>query len=119
MAIRRLLVAARGEIAARVIRTCDRLGIETVAVAAADDRGAYHTRGAGQVREVARYLDGEDVIRVALESGADAVHPGYGFLAERAEFAEAVEAAGAQVGRPSAARDAPCRGQAGCETHRS
>ena len=101
MAIRRLLVAARGEIAARVIRTCDRLGIETVAVAAADDRGAYHTRGAGQVREVARYLDGEDVIRVALESGADAVHPGYGFLAERAEFAEAVEAAALRwVGPP-------------------
>ena len=101
MAIGRLLVAARGEIAARVIRTCDRLGIETVAIAATDDRGAYHTRGAGHVHEVAGYLDGEDVIRVALESGADAVHPGYGFLAERAEFAEAVEAAGLEwVGPP-------------------
>ena len=101
MAIGRLLVAARGEIAARVIRTCDRLGIETVAIAATDDRGAYHTRGAGHVHEVAGYLDGEDVIRVALESGADAVHPGYGFLAERAEFAEAVEAAALEwVGPP-------------------
>ena len=101
MAIGRLLVAARGEIAARVMRTCDRLGIETVAIAAADDVGAYHTRGAGQVREVAGYLDAEDVVRVALASGADGVHPGYGFLAERARFAEAVEAAGLRwVGPP-------------------
>ena len=101
MAIRRLIVANRGEIAARIFRTCARLGIESVAVAAADDRGAYHTRCADQTIEIDSYLDPTEQVRAALEAAADAVHPGYGFLAENGDFAEAVIAAGLNWVGPS------------------
>jgi acetyl/propionyl-CoA carboxylase alpha subunit len=92
--IRKLLVANRGEIAVRVFRTCRELGIATVAVAAPDDAGALHTRVADETVGVASYLHSEEHIRAARAAGADAVHPGYGFLSENADFAEAVEAAG-------------------------
>jgi acetyl/propionyl-CoA carboxylase alpha subunit len=92
--IRKLLVANRGEIAARVFRTCRPLGIATVAVAAPDDEGAFHTRQADEIRPIAGYLDAAALIGAAREARADAVHPGYGFLAENADFAEAVESAG-------------------------
>jgi acetyl/propionyl-CoA carboxylase alpha subunit len=101
MEIRRLLVANRGEIAARIFATCDRLGIATVAVAAPDDAGAFHTRRAAQVEDVPGYLDIDGVVAAGLRTGADAVHPGYGFLAENAEFAEAVLAAGLRFVGPS------------------
>ncbi|MDQ3161981.1 MAG: ATP-grasp domain-containing protein, partial [Actinomycetota bacterium] len=94
MEVRKLLVANRGEIAARIFRTCDRLDIATVAVAAPDDAGALHTRLGGEVREIESYLDAEEHLRAARESGADAIHPGYGFLAESASFAAVVEEAG-------------------------
>ena len=94
MVIRRLIVANRGEIAARIFRTCERLGIESVAVAAADDRGAYHTRCASRTIQIDSYLDPAEQVRAALAAGADAVHPGYGFLAENGDFAKAVIAAG-------------------------
>ncbi len=94
MPIRRLLVANRGEIAVRIFRTCRALGIETVAVVAPDDRGSLHARSADATAEVASYLHSEEHIRAARETGADAVHPGYGFLAENGDFAAAVEAAG-------------------------
>jgi acetyl/propionyl-CoA carboxylase alpha subunit len=94
MTVRKLLVANRGEIAVRVFRTCRELGIATVAVAAPDDAGALHARTADEAVAVANYLHSEEHIRAALESGADAIHPGYGFLAENADFAEAVMAAG-------------------------
>jgi acetyl/propionyl-CoA carboxylase alpha subunit len=101
MTFRRLLVANRGEIAVRVFRTCARLGIETVAVVAPDDRGSLHARVADTTVEVSSYLDASEQVRAALESKADAVHPGYGFLAESPAFAEAVTAAGlAWVGPP-------------------
>ena len=104
MAIRKLLVANRGEIAVRIFRTCAELGIETVAVAPPDDSGSLHARTAGECVEIRTYLDSEEHIRAAKQSGADAVHPGYGFLAENADFAEAVEAAGLTwVGPPPAA----------------
>ncbi len=104
MAITRLLVANRGEIAVRVFRTCDRLDVETVAVAAPDDRGALHTRRAGATIEIPSYLDADALVAAARSAGADAVHPGYGFLAESAAFAEQVETAGLTwVGPPSAA----------------
>ena len=90
MEIRKLLVANRGEIAVRIFATCERLGIATVAVAPPDDRGALHTRRAGETVAIAGYLDGQEHVRAARESGADAVHPGYGFLAESPEFATAV-----------------------------
>jgi acetyl/propionyl-CoA carboxylase alpha subunit len=92
--IRRLLVANRGEIAVRIFRTCRELGIATVAVMAPDDRGALHARVADETVEIRGYLASEEHIRAAKQTGADAIHPGYGFLAENPDFAEAVEAAG-------------------------
>ncbi len=104
MAIERLLVANRGEIAVRVFATCRRLGIGTVAVAAPDDRGSLHARSADEVVEISSYLDAAAHIRAARESGADAIHPGYGFLAESPSFAETVEKAGlVWVGPPAEA----------------
>ncbi|HEY7207234.1 MAG TPA: biotin carboxylase N-terminal domain-containing protein [Gaiellaceae bacterium] len=94
VSIRRVLVANRGEIALRVFRACESLGVETVAVAASDDLGSLHARSAGATVEISSYLDPGEHVRAAAESGADAVHPGYGFLAESAELAEAVLAAG-------------------------
>jgi acetyl/propionyl-CoA carboxylase alpha subunit len=94
MTIRKLLVANRGEIAARVFSTARRLGIETVAVYAPDDEGAFHTRRADEAVPVLSYLYSEELIRAAKQTGADAIHPGYGFLAENGDFAEAVDAAG-------------------------
>lgn len=94
MEIRKLLVANRGEIALRVFRTCSELGIATVAVVAPDDRGSLHARSADETVEVAAYLDSEEHVRAAKQTGAQAIHPGYGFLAENPDFAAAVEAAG-------------------------
>jgi acetyl/propionyl-CoA carboxylase alpha subunit len=94
MRIAKLLVANRGEIAVRIFRTCRELGIGTVAVVAPDDRGALHARVADETVEIAGYLASEEHIRAAKQTGADAIHPGYGFLAENPAFAEAVEAAG-------------------------
>jgi acetyl/propionyl-CoA carboxylase alpha subunit len=92
--VRKLLVANRGEIALRVFRTCRELGIGTVAVAAPDDRDALHARSADETVEIASYLFSEEHIRAAKSAGADAIHPGYGFLSESGDFAEAVDAAG-------------------------
>ncbi|HEV8103213.1 MAG TPA: biotin carboxylase N-terminal domain-containing protein [Gaiellaceae bacterium] len=89
-----VLVANRGEIALRVFRAARALDLRTVAVVAPDDAGSLHARSADQTVEIGSYLRAEEHIRAALQSGADAVHPGYGFLAESADFAEAVEAAG-------------------------
>ncbi len=94
MGIGKLLVANRGEIAVRIFRTCRELGIATVAVVAPDDAGALHARSADETVAIASYLHSEEHIRAAKQTGADAVHPGYGFLAESGDFAEAVEAAG-------------------------
>jgi acetyl-CoA/propionyl-CoA carboxylase, biotin carboxylase, biotin carboxyl carrier protein len=107
MAIRKLLVANRGEIAVRVFRACRRLGIATVAVAPPDDASSLHVRTADETIEITSYLASEEHIRAAKQSGADAIHPGYGFLAENPDFARAVEAAGlVWVGPPPAALDA-------------
>jgi 3-methylcrotonyl-CoA carboxylase alpha subunit len=95
-----VLIANRGEIACRIAATLREMGIRSVAVCSQADRGAMHTRVADEVRAIgaaeprASYLDGEALIRAARDSGADAIHPGYGFLAENAEFAAAVETAG-------------------------
>jgi acetyl/propionyl-CoA carboxylase alpha subunit len=94
MALEKLLVANRGEIALRVFRACRELGIGTVAVVAPDDRGSLHARSADETVEISEYLDSEEHVRAAKATGADAIHPGYGFLAESPAFAAAVEAAG-------------------------
>ena len=94
MTIQKLLVANRGEIAVRVFRTCRELRIATVAVVAPDDRGSLHARSADELVEIESYLDSQEHIRAAKEAGADAIHPGYGFLSESADFAEAVASAG-------------------------
>jgi len=91
--IHKLLVANRGEIALRVFRACRELGIATVAVVAPDDKGSLHARSADETVDIASYLFSEEHIRAAKQTGVDAIHPGYGFLAENADFAEAVNAA--------------------------
>jgi acetyl/propionyl-CoA carboxylase alpha subunit len=103
MEIRKLLVANRGEIAVRVFRTCRRLHVGTVAVFAPDDQGAFHVRRAEEAVAVSSYLDPAELIRAAREAGADAIHPGYGFLAENGDFAEAVAEAGLVFVGPSPA----------------
>jgi 3-methylcrotonyl-CoA carboxylase alpha subunit len=98
--MRRILIANRGEIACRVIRTCERLGIETVAIYSPADKGALHVTMATQSVALAAdapregYANVDVVMEAARASGADAVHPGYGFLSESSTFARAVEAAG-------------------------
>jgi acetyl/propionyl-CoA carboxylase alpha subunit len=76
-----------------VFRACRELGIATVAVVAPDDKGSLHARSANETVEIASYLFSEENIRAAKQTGADAIHPGYGFLAENPDFAEAVQAA--------------------------
>src|SRR6478735_6598780 len=108
--IQSLLIANRGEIACRIIRTARQLGIRTVAVYSDADADALHVRiadaavhiGPSPARE--SYLVGDKIIAAAREAGAEAIHPGYGFLSENAEFAEAVIAAGLiWVGPPPSA----------------
>jgi excisionase family DNA binding protein len=99
--IRTLLVANRGEIAARIARTAHRLGLRVVGVHAPDEGPVG---GLDDAREVPGYLDGQAIIAAARATGADAIHPGYGFLSENGGFASAVEAAGlVWVGPPAAA----------------
>jgi 3-methylcrotonyl-CoA carboxylase alpha subunit len=105
----RLLIANRGEIALRIIRACQALGIETVAVHSDADVDALHVRAANQALRIGpppaseSYLRVDAIIEAALASGAEAIHPGYGFLSERAELAEACAAAGIVFVGPSPA----------------
>jgi 3-methylcrotonyl-CoA carboxylase alpha subunit len=108
MMFRRILIANRGEIACRIIDTCRRLGVATVAVHSDADAGARHVAMADVAvampgNDLARtYLDGARLIGVARDAGAEAIHPGYGFLSENPEFVSAVEAAGLVFIGPSA-----------------
>lgn len=99
--IKRVLVANRGEIAIRVLRACNELGIHTIAVYAKEDALSLHRNRADEAYLIGKdksaidaYLDIDDILRVAREQKADAIHPGYGFLAENAEFARRCEEEG-------------------------
>src|SRR3954454_22819154 len=94
--------ANRGESALRVIRTCHRLGIQTIAIYTDADVDAPHTRAADEALWVPSYLYVDGVVAAAQEAGADAIHPGYGFLSERSAFARTVEEAGLTLVGPSA-----------------
>jgi acetyl-CoA carboxylase biotin carboxylase subunit len=111
--IRKILIANRGEIAVRVMRTCRELGIQTVAVFSEADRSALHVRLADQAVCVGpppsreSYLVQERILEAAKRTGADAIHPGYGFLSENASFVRACEKAGVIfIGPPASAMDA-------------
>ena len=106
--IRKLLIANRGEIALRIMRTCDRLGIDTVAIYSDADREAPHARFAGEALHIGptpaaqSYLRVDAILEAARRSGADALHPGYGFLSENPALPEACAAAGLTFVGPSA-----------------
>ena len=110
--IRKILIANRGEIAVRVMGTCKELGIATVAVYSEADRSALHVRTADEAYLVGpppsreSYLVQERILEVARKCGADAIHPGYGFLSENASFVRACEKAGITfIGPPASAMD--------------
>jgi len=107
---KKILIANRGEIAVRVMKTCQRMGIQTVAVYSQGDRTALHPRMADEAIEIGpppaneSYLKVERILEAAKATGAEAVHPGYGFLSENASFAESAEAAGIKwIGPPTGA----------------
>ncbi len=102
MTLTSVVVANRGEIARRLIRTLRRLGIRAVALYTDADRSAPHVREADTALRVGSYLSIEDVVAAALRSGAQAIHPGYGFLSENAGLARACAEAGLVFVGPSA-----------------
>ena len=89
--IHKVLIANRGEIAVRIAHTLREMGIETVAVFTEADQNSLHVRSADGTRTISSYLDAKEIVGAAKESGADAIHPGYGFLSENASLSQACE----------------------------
>jgi 3-methylcrotonyl-CoA carboxylase alpha subunit len=114
-----ILIANRGEIACRIIRTCRQLGIRTIAVYSDADEGARHVRLADEASHIGAapvgesYLAMDKIIAAAQCAQADAIHPGFGFLAENAAFAQAVADAGIDFHRPVPGGDGDDGQQAG------
>src|SRR6202030_1625846 len=106
---KKILIANRGEIAVRVIRACHELGIAAVAIYSDVDRAALHVRKADEAYRIGpppateSYLNIQKILDVAKRCGADAIHPGYGFLSENADFAQACMKVGIKFIGPSAA----------------
>ncbi|MCU7808028.1 MAG: acetyl-CoA carboxylase biotin carboxylase subunit, partial [Candidatus Thiodiazotropha sp. (ex Semelilucina semeliformis)] len=105
--LRKILVANRGEIAVRIIRACAEMGIRSVAIYADADRYSLHVKKADEAYSlgpdpVSGYLNIHHIVNLALQTGCDAIHPGYGFLSENAEFAAACERRGVTFIGPSA-----------------
>ena len=104
--INSILIANRGEIAVRIIKTAKRMGIKTIAVYSEADIDALHVRLAdvsvaiGPAPALQSYLSIENIIEAAITSGADAIHPGYGFLSENVDFARACEKTSIAIYRP-------------------
>ena len=112
MTIKKILIANRGEIACRIMQTCKKLNIKTVAIYAEIERHAKHVQMADEAfliqaeTPTATYLDADAIINIAKENNVDAIHPGYGFLSERTEFAKKIAVAGMVfIGAPIAALD--------------
>src|SRR5258708_39380601 len=108
--LKKILVANRGEIACRILRTLRRMNIRSVAVHSDADAFARHAREADEAVSVGgsrpsdSYLRADRILEAAVQTGADAIHPGYGFLSERADFAQACEDGGIRFIRPTAAQ---------------
>ena len=109
---KKILIANRGEIAVRIMATCREMGIATVAVYSEVDRTARHVREADEAYEIGpapatqSYLRGDTIVEVARQSGAEAIHPGYGFLSENTAFVQACESVGYCLYRPTRCRHA-------------
>lgn len=111
---KKILIANRGEIAVRIVRTCRDMGIAAVALYEPADIGSLHVRLADEcvpLRSADGFLDGAEILRIAQETAVDAIHPGYGFLAEQPEFAAACEAAGVVFIGPSSTAMERVRGK--------
>ena len=107
MAIRKLLIANRGEIAVRIARACSELGIRSVAIHSEADEYSLHVKKADEAYQISKdplsgYLNPHHIVNMAVETGCDALHPGYGFLSENAELAAICEQRGITFVGPSA-----------------
>ena len=104
----KILIANRGEIACRIIATCQKLGIPSVAVYSSADKNALHTRLADEAFEIGEaaaslsYLNQDNLLKLAVNQGVDAIHPGYGFLSENAGFVQKCELLGISFIGPTA-----------------
>ena len=124
MTFQRVLIANRGEIAIRIARACREAGLESIAVFSDVDRNAPHVRAAdravhiGPAQASESYLSIDAIMEAARSTAAEAIHPGYGFLSENAEFAEMCERCGIKFIGPTSTTQATIRSRSSCECMR-